>query len=292
LPTVAYFHESQFGYPARNSGERDLHFAFTNITTALAAGRVWFNSRFHREQFFPAARALLARMPDHQPLAALEGVAARAEVHPPGVNILSRPARRRPGPLRILWAARWEHDKNPEAFFAALDRLLDEAVEFRVSVIGEQFSESPPVFGRARQRLGDRIERWGFQANRHEYEAALRDADVLVSTADHEFFGISVVEAIGAGAYPLLPRRLSYPELLEGVDRPEDFLYDGRPQALADRLARLADRLARGDLWAGDPRRALRAAARFSWERVAPALDDALEAAAQGGAAGLPPRAE
>ncbi len=44
---------------------------------------------------------------------------------------------------------------------------------------------------------------------------------IVVSTAWHEFFGISVIEAVRAGCRALLPRRLSYPELF-----PKEFLYD------------------------------------------------------------------
>ena len=47
-----------------------------------------------------------------------------------------------------------------------------------------------------------------------KYLKILSEADIIVSTAIHEFFGISVVEAIAAGAYPLLPKRLAYPEVL------------------------------------------------------------------------------
>jgi len=36
----------------------------------------------------------------------------------------------------------------------------------------------------------------------------------LPITSNQDFFGGSVVEAIYCGAYPILPRRLTYPELL------------------------------------------------------------------------------
>jgi glycosyltransferase involved in cell wall biosynthesis len=56
------------------------------------------------------------------------------------------------------------------------------------------------------------VVRWGYQPDK-AYWQALRAADVVVSTARHEFFGIGVVEAISAGCWPLLPDRLAYPEV-------------------------------------------------------------------------------
>jgi len=78
----------------------------------------------------------------------------------------------------------------------------------------------------------------GYQRDRTDYEAALCEADVFVSTAEHEFFGLSAVEAALAGAYPLLPERLAYPEIF---GREEDtgacaFFYDGSSADLADKL--------------------------------------------------------
>jgi glycosyltransferase involved in cell wall biosynthesis len=279
IPSVAYFHENQLTYPVQHESERDYHFGYTNMTTALAATRVWFNSAFNRDSFLAALPALLNRMPDYQPFEAVERIRAKSEIQPQGVRAMPPRGVRQPGPLRILWAARWEHDKNPKLFFDALTRLKSSGVDFRVSVIGEQFRDAPEVFAQAREHFRDHIDRWGYQKTRDEYEAALLAADVIVSTADHEFFGISVVEAIAAGASPILPRRLAYPEILSGIAPTDEelFFYDGTVPGLADKLQLLSSQIASGDLWQGDARRAIRAVERFTWPKLAPRLDQALE---------------
>ena len=144
---------------------------------------------------------------------------AKSSVHSPGFDLpaVEPPSDPEPWgstPLRIVWAARWEFDKNPELLFDALEKLVDRDVDFRVSVLGERFEREPAVFERAREGLGDRVDSWGYLPSREDYAAELARADVFVSTADHEFFGLAAVEAMASGAYPLLPDRLSYPELL------------------------------------------------------------------------------
>ncbi|MEM7351680.1 MAG: DUF3524 domain-containing protein [Acidobacteriota bacterium] len=274
LPAVAYFHENQLTYPVRFEAERDLHFALTNVTTALAADAVWFNSDFHRRELLDAIPLLLRKMPDHQPLDAGERIRQRSHVVPQGIEPMPERGERRPGPLRILWAARWEFDKDPETFFAALGIARDAGVAFRLSVLGESFRQVPEVFRRAREDFTDRIDRWGFQESRDDYRAALLEADVVVSTAVHEFFGISVVEAIAAGCYPLLPERLAYPEILAEIDGDRgEFFYGGSAKQLAARLGELA---AAEDLWCGDPTRGRRAVTRFAWPALRPRLDRAL----------------
>jgi len=279
LPSLIYFHENQLTYPVRVENERDYQFAMTNMTSALAADAVWFNSAFHRDSFLGALEALLRRMPDCQPLEAIAQLKAKAKVFSPGVGVPGPRGDREPGPLRILWAARWEHDKNPEEFLAAIQRLEDRPIPFRISVIGEQFRKVPEVFAWAQQHFDDHIERWGYQQNRADYEAALLQADVFVSTATHEFFGLSAVEATLAGAYPLVPKRLAYPEVFElQNDRTaERFLYEGGANGLAERLADLAGRLESNDslFQAAEPiRNRLK---RFEWPNLAPILDDAVE---------------
>ena len=286
LPRVVYFHENQLTYPVRVEDERDYQYAFTNLTTALAADAVWFNSAFHRDAFLEAMESLLRRMPDFQPMGSVERVRAKSSVHPPGVHDAPARGPRPAGPLRVLWAARWEHDKNPALLFDALRRWRKRGGTFRLAVIGERFRESPAVFDEARDEFAECIDRWGYQQTRADYDAVLQWADVIVSTADHEFFGLSVVEAARAGAWPVVPRRLAYPEVLQLDDSPgsEAYFYDGSAGALADRLAELSVVLPAETIPAEQRDRPRQLTERYVWQRVGPAMDAALRALATGSA--------
>lgn len=276
LPAVAYFHENQLTYPARRHQERDYHFGLTNMTTGIAADAIWFNSAFHRDAFLEALRDLLARMTDHRSLHAWKKVKAKASVYPQGIDAFPVRSARKARPLHILWAARWEHDKNPETFFEALYLLVDQGVDFRLHVVGEQFKEAPAVFEQARARFADRIDHWGFQPAREAYAKVLAASDVVVSTAHHEFFGVSVVEAVAAGAVPLVPNRLAYPEIFDARLNPS-FFYDGTASALANRLAALAANGVKEE----DLRVAQSKIESFVWTALAPRLDDGLPSCRQ-----------
>ena len=63
-------------------------------------------------------------------------------------------------------------------------------------------------------RLKKHIVHFGFCENFSEYAKWLWKADILPITSNQDFFGGSVVEAIYCGVYPILPRRLTYPELI------------------------------------------------------------------------------
>ena len=279
LPRVVYFHENQLTYPVRFESERDYQYVMTNLTTALAADRVWFNSAFHRDEFLSALGRFLKRMPDNQPLEAIEDIRTKAGVHPPGIYPFAPGGERKEGPVRILWAGRWEHDKNPEDFFAAMKVLKEKGIDFRLSVIGEQFRDVPKVFEWAREFFSGHIERWGYQESTEEYRAALGEADIVVSTANHEFFGISVVEAIAAGAYPVLPKRLAYPEIvadIEGMGE-DEFFYNGTVNGLVAKIMTLLEILERGAHWGQDKASRIRAMDRYGWRRCADEMDGALE---------------
>jgi glycosyltransferase involved in cell wall biosynthesis len=227
VPRLLYFHENQLAFPIAGApDERDLHFGFTQLVSALAADRCAFNSAFNRDSFLAAAAELLARMPDAVPRGWVERVRARSMVLPVPIDLpdeppaVRAPVDRSRGPL-LVWNHRWEHDKDPASFFAALRELVELDVRFRVAVCGERFASEPPVFEAARAWLGDRIEQWG-PLPRADYLALLGSADLAISTALQEFFGVSMLEATHLGARPLVPDRLAYRELYPAALRWRD----------------------------------------------------------------------
>lgn len=278
IPTVLYFHENQLTYPNRFESDRDYQFVMTNATSALAADHVWFNSAFHRDEFVEELGKFFKRMPGNELNGAPEAIRDKSSVHPPGIEGLPVKTERKEGATRILWAARWEHDKNPEDFFAALTILKKRGMEFRISVVGEQFKDSPEVFDSAKIEFAGCIDHWGYQISREEYIKTLSEADIVVSTANHEFFGISVVEAIGAGAYPMLPERLSYPQIIGNIETktPEEFFYDGSVKQLVNKLYDLINHTQDGKLWADD-KIGVEAMKKFYWENLSKTMDDAIE---------------
>lgn len=299
-PALAYFHENQLSYPLPPGEAIDYQFGFTDITTCLAARRVLFNSRFQHDAFFERLPGFLGMMPEFQPRWAIEAIRARASVLHPGVDFgagpgapapraddqnahherrsqnahhggAPEPPERREGAPLVIWNHRWEFDKNPAAFFAALDGCLARGREFRLALLGENFQVVPKEFEAARDRYGARVVHYGYVESRTDYLDWLRRGDIVVSTADQENFGMAVVEAIASGCLPLLPRRLAYPEVL-----PEEFhaacLYSDAAD-LGARLEALLKGGARGA--AADRLRGALAAAmrRHDWARATVPFD-------------------
>ena len=244
IPTVLYMHENQLTYPLpkdgstgpmrRQLGERDRHYAFINFTSMMAADCILFNSHHHYDSFFAALLPFLKHFPEYNELGSIENLRAKSEVLHVGIDLCRldreigqpKPNMMSPAAPLILWNQRWEYDKNPEEFFAALFTLADEGILFRVALCGQQYGKRPSSFNAGLERLADRIIQEGF-VSPEKYSQLLWDADIVVSTAYHEFFGISIVEAIYAQTFPILPRRLSYPELLPD-DAHGHCLYDSQ----------------------------------------------------------------
>lgn len=213
--TVLYMHENQLTYPWRPGDKPDLTYAMINWLSQLAANLVVFNSAYHRRSWFGELPNLLKHFPDYNHLELIELVESRTRVLPVGID--SREVNRRQevqGTPLIVWNQRWEYDKRPDRFFDLLYRLEETGHEYKLAVAGENFRKIPVEFEEAATRLAHRLEHWGYLPSREAYLALLQKADLVVSTAEHEFFGISILEAVQAGAFPLLPHRLSYPELI------------------------------------------------------------------------------
>ena len=119
--------------------------------------------------------------------------------------------------------------------------------------------------------MGARVIHYGW-ADAATYARLLWQADVVVSTALHEFFGISIVEALYCGCFPVLPRRLAYPEVVPAGYH-DVCLYDDF-EGLLDRL-RWA--LSRPDEARQSAQGLRDAMARYDWSVMAPRYDASLQ---------------
>ena len=286
-PVVLYLHENQLTYPLREGAVRDYTYAYINYLSALAADRVVFNSAFHHDAFFEALPDLLRRFPDYTHVGTLPGLLAKSSVLHLGLDLAGLDAARPDvpvgadgGPPVILWNHRWEYDKDPEAFFRVVNRLDDAGLRFRLILAGQTFEELPPAFERGFRRYADRVLHYGYAESFADYARLLHRADLVVSTSQHEFFGIAMLEAIHCGCHPLLPDRLTYPELIpEALHRPllhAPILYESEDE-LFDRLRRLIrgeDHPLPADVLRGIP-------AELAWPLQAPRFDALFESTAR-----------
>jgi glycosyltransferase involved in cell wall biosynthesis len=285
MPALLYMHENQLTYPLpgspgqgpmrRQKGERDLHYAFVNFVSMLVADKVYFNSDYHRQELFDALPNYLRHFPEYNELNTLPSLRAKSGVLPPGIDIrFLRDRLTEPDPdlaPLVIWNQRWEFDKDPAAFFEALVHLSRAGERFRLAVCGERFSREPSEFASARVGLQDHVVHWGY-APREEYARLLWRASITVSTALHEFFGISILEAMYCQNYTILPNRLSYPDILPAA------LHD---QCLYEDNSQLQTKLR----WSiNNPEQARtvsmslsEAAAAYDWRRVAARYDEEFE---------------
>jgi len=281
VPVVLYCHENQLTYPFPPGEKRDLTYGMINWLSMVAADRVLFNSRYHLEDWFGELPRLLKHFPDYTHVHHIAQVRVKSEVLPVGCDLrrfdsVSAPPSPASGPPLILWNQRWEYDKAPETFLRALCLLAEEGVGFHVALAGRSYRQTAAEFDAARERLGARVVHFGY-AEEARYAVLLRRADVVVSTAIHEFFGVSTVEAIYCGCFPVLPGRLVYPELV-----PSPYhavcLYDD----FEDLLARLRWALTHPDRARTVAAELRPGVARFDWARIGPRYDAALEAVSPG----------
>jgi len=164
---------------------------------------------------------------------------------------------------------RWEYDKNPRPFLNALLRLAEAGLDFRVALTGENTRQEAVEFEAARQRLGERVIQYGYVESFADYARLLWAADIQVSTAYHDFFGVSTCEAIYCGCMPLLPKRLNYPDLIPVAFHEACLYLEGQ---VSERLREMVARPSPA------PPALRKHVSRFDWVCQAPHYDATLEA--------------
>lgn len=238
---IYYFHENQLAYPVQLQQDRkvaatDFQIGWAQIVSCMASDKIVFNSAFNRSSFLSKVDAFIRKIAEPEmrsatldwkkQLDAKSGVLYFPLTVPPSLAQGSEsPMQKKPVPseqLTILWNHRWEFDKNPDEFFQTLFELEEGGVKFQLIVLGEKFPESPLIFDTAKARLeasaNATVLHWGYAPSRERYVELLRESDVVISTSNHEFYGVAVLEAVLLGCYPLVPNRLVYPEFFAAAN--------------------------------------------------------------------------
>jgi glycosyltransferase involved in cell wall biosynthesis len=219
IPWLLYFHENQFAYPASDKQQGLIEMQMVTLYSALAADLCVFNSQFNKDSFFDGARALLKKLPDYVSPDWLINTKQKSQVLPVPLDIQSQPEKSgsrtsvEAQTIKLVWSARWEFDKGPDRLLAILEELECRDVSYEIAILGEQFRSIPKEFNQIKTRFSHRITQFGFAQSRVDYLAFLASADIVLSTALHEFQGLSVLEAVALGCVPVLPNRQVYPEL-------------------------------------------------------------------------------
>lgn len=231
IPTLVYFHENQFAYPAGSQREDNVEPKLVPLYAALCADHIVFNSHYNRESFLQGASSLFKKLPAAIPDSVLLRL-QDSHVLPVPVQVSqhfadSQVATTDPGILEIVWNHRWEYDKGIDLLLELCEQIHGNRLPLRLHIVGEQFRQQPVEFAQMDILLNEHATQldlqrghFAFIAERSSYEALLADCDVVLSTARHDFQGLSIQEACLLGCTPLAPDNLVYPEYLD-----ERFLY-------------------------------------------------------------------
>lgn len=230
IPVITYFHENQFAYPWRVNGEdkrekRDVHYGMINYQSALVSDGNLFNSDYNMKSFFEGVSKVNQLMPDNKHDKIINNLYNKCQVLPLGMDLVDIDSKENIIDNKIpiiLWNHRLDHDKNPITFFECLLKLQKEKIQFKLLLLGEQTTKQKKLYEIYLKKLKSNIIYSGYSTTK-EYVDFLHVADILPVTSIHDFFGISIAQAIYAGVFPLLPKRLSYIKMYQPEKNSEIF---------------------------------------------------------------------
>ena len=230
IPCIYYFHENQFAYPVSKHQVDSIEPMMVQLYGALAADKLLFNSAYNRDSFLQGVAKLLVKFPDEIPDSVVDTLRNKSDVLPVVISPIE--ASEAKNKKLILWNHRWEYDKAPQVFTDAILQLNKIRPNFELALLGHRSTIKPDALLEIEQKLGDKII-INEKVSKHDYRNYLSRSAIIVSTAIHEFQGLSVLEAISAGAVPLVPDDLCYREQYG-----KEYRYQaGDSKALAEKLS-------------------------------------------------------
>lgn len=217
-PVVLYVHENQHTYPRSTQQRRDYHLEWIDFMNTVTADLVLYNSDFHRNGYHQALKKYIQEIPNTKLSFNywIKRAKQRSITLYPGTDTPYNQFKQSSenNVPRIVWNHRWEYDKQPHLFLNTLIQCMDAGYDFEVILLGKSTSAQSKKYKKLIDQLSERIIHNGYIESRKDYFSLLSSGDIIVSTAIQENFGLSIIEAIQSGCFPLLPKRLSYPELI------------------------------------------------------------------------------
>ncbi len=278
VPLWLYCHENHFVYPEnatvanreqQTALDLQLEAKLVFFYGCLAADSITFNSNYNMKTAYEGLRKLLKQFPEKLPLTIIDKLEKKSSVLPVPIQQLTFVKKREKEEeekggrdLKIIWNHRWEYDKGPEYLLAFIKALVDKQIKCTLNITGQQFREKPKAFiqiesflkaGQVNVNLGE----FGFVESRENYIKLLVNADVVISTALHDFQGIAIQEAVTLGCIPLLPKTLVYPELFS-----EKYLYEWNEDPEANAI----EMVKKIKTWGNNGMPESPDAAKFGWE--------------------------
>lgn len=215
---IMYMHENQLTYPMSKYSKdnyQELSLGYLNYKSCLSSDYVIFNSYYHLEEFLKASKKLLGIMPDFNNLYSVELIRIKSSVIPIGMNIdiiheyLSENEKYHNDSPTLIWNHRWEQDKNPELYLKLISDLDASGLDFQLNFTNVKNGE---VIKKIINDFGNRISHIVDCKSYPEYLHILHNSDIIPVTSNHDFFGLSVLEAIYMKCLPILPDSLCYQE--------------------------------------------------------------------------------
>ncbi|TDR23805.1 tRNA-queuosine alpha-mannosyltransferase domain-containing protein [Marinicella litoralis] len=216
LPKHLYFHENQFAYPVNDNQQGLLEIQIRTIYAALAADQLTFNTNYNLATWQQGVAALCQKMPDGLPKDLLAQLSQKSSCLAVPIDDDCQPNNhlklKSSDGLQVVWNHRWEHDKGPETLLELMRLCQDKKPNIQFHVLGQKFRKIPEAMKIIEQNHPQQCLNLGFIDSRTQYIQVLQTADVVLSTAFHDFQGIAMLEASACGCLAIAPNRLVYPE--------------------------------------------------------------------------------